>query len=124
MTHAGTIRASTPRRAHPRPAGRADRERSGTGRARRSRQLARHEAQAPAPERGGLRSAAVTTEARRSYSGAAPGRPWQSLYFLPEPQGQGSLRPGAFEVVAVAEPCRRLAPAPLVSVPPSSRGPL
>ena len=27
-----------------------------------------------------------------SPSGDQAGRPWQSLYFLPEPQGQGALR--------------------------------
>ena len=57
----------------------------------------------------------------------APGRPWQTLYFLPDPHGHGELRPGSLELATVAAPCRRAAPLEpllLVSVPPSSRGPL
>ena len=57
----------------------------------------------------------------------APGRPWQSLYFLPEPHGHGELRPGSLELVTAAPACRFAAPPEpvlLVSVPPSYRGPL
>ena len=95
--------------AHPRPAATrgSGAERTGRWRARSGRPRA--------GARTGVRrsrSAAVTTEARRSYSGAAPGRPWQSLYFLPEPQGHGALRPGSLELVAVAAPCRAVAPPP------------
>src|SRR4051794_26571891 len=31
-----------------------------------------------------------------------PGLPWQTLYFLPEPQGQGALREGSLVPVTVA----------------------
>jgi hypothetical protein len=52
---------------------------------------------------------------------AVVGAPWQRLYFLPEPHGQGALRAGS--------PARLLASRPRLprlrtSVPPSSAGPV
>ncbi len=63
----------------------------------------------------------------RAHCQSLPGRPWQSLYFLPDPHGQGAFRDGLFPV-AVAAPADPPLPAPapprLVWVPPSSVGPL
>jgi len=36
-----------------------------------------------------------------------PSRPWQCLYFLPDPQGQGALRPVLPQVEGSSDPARR-----------------
>ncbi len=45
---------------------------------------------------------AVSCQRWRSRSAGYLAAPWQTLYFLPEPQGHGALRAGSFVPVTVA----------------------
>ena len=65
---------------------------------------------------GLLRTMCGPTEAPQSKSPAqrlCPGLPWQTLYFLPDPQGHGALRAGSFVPDTVAVLAALAAPASL-----------